>query len=178
MGVGDALTIAGGTGRLRAFDFHFTLTETYTFWSGMLGGLFLMLSYFGCDQSQVQRYLTAKSVDDGRTSLADERLLEDSAAGAGADGGHLHVSLLPVPSAAAAVQPASTTGECVRAPAATQYQELQREFEATFQARRQAAIDIAAAAERARRRQRGAERPTRSGGRTSRCARRTRAGRW
>ena len=35
----------------------------------MLGGLFLMLSYFGCDQSQVQRYLTAKSVDDGRTSL-------------------------------------------------------------------------------------------------------------
>jgi Na+/proline symporter len=67
--VDDALTIAGGTGRLNAFDFRFTLTETYTFWSGMLGGLFLMLSYFGCDQSQVQRYLTAKSVDDGRTSL-------------------------------------------------------------------------------------------------------------
>ena len=69
VGVDDALTIAGGTGRLDAFDFDFTLTETYTFWSGMLGGLFLMLSYFGCDQSQVQRYLTAKSVDDGRTSL-------------------------------------------------------------------------------------------------------------
>jgi SSS family transporter len=69
VGVDDALTIAGGTGRLDAFDFDFTLTETYTFWSGMIGGLFLMLSYFGCDQSQVQRYLTAKSVDDGRTSL-------------------------------------------------------------------------------------------------------------
>ncbi len=69
VGVDDALTIAGGTGRLQAFDFDFTLTETYTFWSGMIGGLFLMLSYFGCDQSQVQRYLTAKSVDDGRTSL-------------------------------------------------------------------------------------------------------------
>ena len=69
VGVDDALTIAGGTGRLNAFDFDFTLTETYTFWSGLLGGLFLMLSYFGCDQSQVQRYLTAKSVDDGRTSL-------------------------------------------------------------------------------------------------------------
>src|SRR5688572_30837734 len=69
VGVDDALTIAGGTGRLDAFNFEFTLTETYTFWSGMLGGLFLMLSYFGCDQSQVQRYLTAKSVDDGRTSL-------------------------------------------------------------------------------------------------------------
>src|SRR5262249_22288728 len=43
--------------------------ETYTFWSGMIGGLFLMLSYFGCDQSQVQRYLTAKSVDEARHSL-------------------------------------------------------------------------------------------------------------
>ena len=69
VGVDDALAIAGGTGRLRAFDFNFTLTETYTFWSGLIGGLFLMLSYFGCDQSQVQRYLTAKSVDAGRTSL-------------------------------------------------------------------------------------------------------------
>src|SRR5687767_3415443 len=69
VGIDDALTIAGGTGRLDAFNFDFTLTETYTFWSGTLGGLFLMLSYFGCDQSQVQRYLTAKSVDDGRTSL-------------------------------------------------------------------------------------------------------------
>ena len=69
VGVDDALAIAGGTGRLQAFDFRFTLTETYTFWSGMLGGLFLMLSYFGCDQSQVQRYLTAKSEDAGKTSL-------------------------------------------------------------------------------------------------------------
>src|SRR5439155_1162471 len=41
----------------------------YTFWSGMIGGLFLMLSYFGCDQSQVQRYLTAKSIDEARQSL-------------------------------------------------------------------------------------------------------------
>ena len=45
------------------------MRETYTFWSGMLGGLFLMLSYFGCDQSQVQRYLTAKSIDEARHSL-------------------------------------------------------------------------------------------------------------
>ena len=67
--VGDALMIAGTTNRLDALDFRFTLTETYTFWSGMLGGLFLMLSYFGCDQSQVQRYLTARSVDEGRSSL-------------------------------------------------------------------------------------------------------------
>ncbi len=69
VGVIDALHLAGATGRLQALDFRFTLTETYTFWSGMLGGLFLMLSYFGCDQSQVQRYLTARSVDEGRQSL-------------------------------------------------------------------------------------------------------------
>src|SRR5205823_11810709 len=66
---GHALQLAGATGRLKAVDFTFDLRETYTFWSGMLGGLFLMLSYFGCDQSQVQRYLTAKSVDEARQSL-------------------------------------------------------------------------------------------------------------
>ena len=67
--VGEALHVAGAAGRLNAVDFRFDWTQTYTFWSGLLGGLFLMLSYFGCDQSQVQRYLTAKSVDEGRHSL-------------------------------------------------------------------------------------------------------------
>src|SRR3954467_14618738 len=66
---GHALALAGATGRLKAIDFKFDVRETYTFWSGMLGGLFLMLSYFGCDQSQVQRYLTAKSIDEARHSL-------------------------------------------------------------------------------------------------------------
>jgi SSS family solute:Na+ symporter len=66
---GHALDLAGATGRLTAIDFRFDLRETYTFWSGMIGGLFLMLSYFGCDQSQVQRYLTAKSIDEARQSL-------------------------------------------------------------------------------------------------------------
>src|SRR5262245_11578021 len=67
--LGQALHLAGATGRLNAIDFRFNPRETYTFWSGMFGGLFLMLSYFGCDQSQVQRYLTAKSVDEARHSL-------------------------------------------------------------------------------------------------------------
>jgi len=67
--LGGALHAAGAVGRLDSVDFRFDLRETYTFWSGLLGGLFLMLSYFGCDQSQVQRYLTAKSVDEGRQSL-------------------------------------------------------------------------------------------------------------
>jgi SSS family solute:Na+ symporter len=66
---GAALHIAGATGRLKAFDFRFTLKEDYTFWSGIIGGTFLMLSYFGTDQSQVQRYLTARSVDEARSSL-------------------------------------------------------------------------------------------------------------
>ena len=65
----DALRIAGAVGRLQVFDFSFDVTKTYTFWSGIIGGTFLMLSYFGTDQSQVQRYLSAKSVDEARSSL-------------------------------------------------------------------------------------------------------------
>ena len=69
VGVESALHVAGATGRLETIDFTFNPNETYTFWSGLIGGLFLMLGYFGCDQSQVQRYLTASSVDAGRYSL-------------------------------------------------------------------------------------------------------------
>ena len=69
VGIDSALHVAGATGRLQTIDFTFDLNETYTFWSGLVGGLFLMLGYFGCDQSQVQRYLTARSVDAGRYSL-------------------------------------------------------------------------------------------------------------
>jgi len=65
----SALSLAGATGHLQTIDFSFNLNETYTFWSGLLGGLFLMLSYFGCDQSQVQRFLTARSIAQGRISL-------------------------------------------------------------------------------------------------------------
>jgi solute:Na+ symporter, SSS family len=63
-----ALRLAGATGRLRVFDFSFNLHETYTFWTGIIGGTFLMLSYFGTDQSQVQRYLSAKNVDEARSA--------------------------------------------------------------------------------------------------------------
>jgi SSS family transporter len=65
----DALEIAGAAGRMRVFDFSFKLNEDFTVWSGVIGGTFLMLSYFGTDQSQVQRYLTARSVDEARSSL-------------------------------------------------------------------------------------------------------------
>ena len=67
--VGEALHIAGTTGRLQVFDFSTDPRARYTFWTGTLGALFLFLSYFGTDQSQVQRYLTAKSIDQARSSL-------------------------------------------------------------------------------------------------------------
>jgi SSS family solute:Na+ symporter len=67
--VGEALSIAGVTGRLQTFDFRFDVTNNYNFWSGTIAALFLFCSYFGTDQSQVQRYLTARSVDEARTSL-------------------------------------------------------------------------------------------------------------
>ena len=69
VGFTDALRVAGMTGRLQMFDFRFDITEQYTFWSGTIAALFLYLSYFGTDQSQVQRYLSARSVDEARTSL-------------------------------------------------------------------------------------------------------------
>ena len=67
--VGEALHIAGTAGKLQAFNFSTDPTVRFTFWTGTIGALFLFLSYFGTDQSQVQRYLTAKSVDEARTSL-------------------------------------------------------------------------------------------------------------
>ena len=67
--IDDAFRIAGAVGRLQVFDFSFDLSKTYTFWSGIIGGTFLMLSYFGTDQSQVQRYLAARSIDEARSSL-------------------------------------------------------------------------------------------------------------
>ena len=65
----DAAHIAGKMGRLNAIDFSFDLNDRYTFWSGIIGGTFLMLSYFGTDQSQVQRYLAGSSVGQSRTAL-------------------------------------------------------------------------------------------------------------
>ncbi|HZS09818.1 MAG TPA: sodium:solute symporter [Blastocatellia bacterium] len=67
--IGDALKVAGAAGRLKTVDTSFNVNETYTLWSGLIGGMFLAMSYFGCDQSQVQRFLTARSVSQGRTSL-------------------------------------------------------------------------------------------------------------
>src|SRR5687768_2150560 len=69
VGLTDGLAIAAATDRLRSFDFSFDLTDQYTFWSGTIAALFLFCSYFGTDQSQVQRYLTARSEDEAKRSL-------------------------------------------------------------------------------------------------------------
>jgi len=65
----DAVGVAGKMGKLNVVDFTFDLNNRYTFWSGMLGGTFLFLSYFGTDQSQVQRYLSGKSLTESRLGL-------------------------------------------------------------------------------------------------------------
>ncbi len=65
----DALQVAGGLDRLNVVDFSFDLSNRYTFWSGLIGGMFVALAYFGTDQSQVQRYLTGESVTQSRMGL-------------------------------------------------------------------------------------------------------------
>jgi Na+/proline symporter len=69
LGLRGALALAQANGRLRVMDASPSLTTPYTLWSGLIGGLFLMLSYFGCDQSQVQRYLSGSSLTQSRLSL-------------------------------------------------------------------------------------------------------------
>ena len=65
----DAAFVAGKMGKLNTIDFSFDLNNRYTFWSGIIGGTFLMLSYFGTDQSQVQRYLGGSSIKQSRMGL-------------------------------------------------------------------------------------------------------------
>ncbi len=69
VGFVDALHIAGKTGKLNVIDLEFDLNNRYTIWSGLIGGTFLFLSYFGTDQSQVQRYLSGSSVSESRLGL-------------------------------------------------------------------------------------------------------------
>lgn len=71
-----ALDIAGASGKMEVLDFSFDLNNRYTFWSGIIGGTFLMLSYFGTDQSQVQRYLSGKSVKEMQLGLMFNGLLK------------------------------------------------------------------------------------------------------
>ncbi|WP_420572830.1 sodium:solute symporter [Kordia sp.] len=72
----NALDIAGASGRMEVLDFSFDLENRYTIWTGIIGGSFLALSYFGTDQSQVQRYLSGKSVKEMRWGMMFNGLLK------------------------------------------------------------------------------------------------------
>ncbi|MCX6537642.1 MAG: sodium:solute symporter [Acidobacteria bacterium] len=142
--LGEAMHIAGAVGRLRTIDFSFTLHEQYTFWSGTIAGLFLMLSYFGCDQSQVQRYLTAKSVDQARSSLMISAYVKIP----------LQALILMVGVLVFVfylfTQPPMLFNPVFKAkvaasPRAAEYAHLDQEFTAAFDRRRQTAIALATA---------------------------------
>jgi solute:Na+ symporter, SSS family len=140
----DGFGIAEATGRMKTFDFSFDLTDRYTFWSGMIAALFLFCSYFGTDQSQVQRYLTARSLDEARHSLLMSAYWKIP----------LQVLVLvlgvlvfvfyvfnPPPLLFSAVH----AQRMASGPSAPAYAALQTEFDAAYDARRGAAADLAAA---------------------------------
>jgi Na+/proline symporter len=136
--------MAGAVGRLKAVDFHFDLSQTYTFWSGLLGGLFLSLSYFGCDQSQVQRYLTAKSVNQGRQSLIVSAFAKiPLQVLVLLTGVFVFIFFLFTPGPM--LFNPRFAQEVAASPRAAEYTALEREYDGAFEARRQAALAAAAA---------------------------------
>ncbi len=138
VGIGQAMDIAGSTGRLTALSFTFDLRETYTIWSGLLGGLFLHLSYFGCDQSQVQRYLAAKSIDEGRHSLMMSAFvkipLQLLVLGTGALVFVFYIFQTPP-----MLFNRAHDAQVAASPRAAEYSSLQQQFDGAFEARRAAA---------------------------------------
>lgn len=72
----ESLGVAGKMGKLNVVDFRFDFSNRYNIWSGIFGGVFLFLSYFGTDQSQVQRYLSGKSLNESRLGLLFNGILK------------------------------------------------------------------------------------------------------
>ncbi|MGB7217440.1 MAG: sodium:solute symporter [Vicinamibacterales bacterium] len=142
--VADGFAVAGATGRLRTFDFSFDITNQYTFWSGTIAALFLFCSYFGTDQSQVQRYLTARSADEARHSLLMSAYWKIPLQAV-----VLLLGVLVFVFYAFNQGPmifSSVTDQRMRqGPAAQEYTALESEFDAAFASRRAAAIELASA---------------------------------
>ena len=139
--IGGAVSLAGAAGRMKTVDASFNPNETYTLWSGLIGGLFLMLAYFGCDQSQVQRFLTARSVSEGRTSLLMSAFVKIP----------MQVLILFIGVMVFVfyqfVQPPLIfkSDDRARVERSAEYQRLNAEYDRAFAARRQAALDLAGA---------------------------------
>ena len=142
--VGDGLAVAAATGKLRSFDFSYDVTNQYTFWSGTIAALFLFCSYFGADQSQVQRYLTARSVEEARSSLMMSAYWKIP----------LQVIVLLVGvlvfafytfNPAPLLFSAAAESRLRAGPEAEAYRTLESEYQTVFDARRAAAIELATA---------------------------------
>jgi solute:Na+ symporter, SSS family len=140
--LGDGLAVAAATGRLRSFDFSFDITNQYTFWSGTIAALFLFCSYFGADQSQVQRYLTARSLGEARQSLLMSAYWKIP----------LQVIVLLVGvlvfafytfNPAPLLFSAEAETHLRQGPHAGAYRALESEYQAAFAARRAAALELA-----------------------------------
>jgi Na+/proline symporter len=139
--VGEAVSLAGAAGRMKTVDPSFNPNETYTLWSGLIGGMFLAISYFGCDQSQVQRFLTARSVSEGRTSLLMSAFVKIP----------MQVLILFIGVMVFVfyqfVQPPLIfkSDDRAKVEQTAEYQRLNAEYDQAFAARRQAALDFAGA---------------------------------
>lgn len=137
--IGEAVSLAGAAGRMKTVDASFNPNETYTLWSGLIGGLFLALSYFGCDQSQVQRFLTARSVSEGRISLLMSAFVKIP----------MQFLILFIGVMVFVfyqfVQPPLIfkSDDRAKVERSAEYQRLDAEYDRAFAARRQAALDLA-----------------------------------
>jgi SSS family transporter len=139
-----ALHVAGALGKLNAIDFKFDFKEKYTIWSGLIGGVFLSLSYFGCDQSQVQRYLTAKSLTQSRQSLLLSGFVKIPLQALILLTGVLTFTFFLFHRAPLLFNPVYEK-QVTASPRAAEYQGLEREYETRFEERRLAAERLGAA---------------------------------
>ncbi|MBV8833039.1 MAG: sodium:solute symporter [Acidobacteriaceae bacterium] len=140
----DALHLAGAAGRLNIVDFRFDLRDRYNLWSGVIGGGFLALAYFGCDQSQVQRYLTGKSIAQSRLSLLFNAVVKiPMQLFILFIGAMVFVVSLFIPSAAI-YQPA----EAKHLSATPQWPRLEADYRKAFEQRRKIAFEFADSARR------------------------------
>jgi Na+/proline symporter len=144
VGVADGLAVAASTGRLRTFDFSLDITNQYTFWSGTIAALFLFCSYFGADQSQVQRYLTARSLDEARRSLLMSAYWKIPLQVIVLLVGVL-VFVFYVFNPGPLIFSTDAESRLRSGPGSPAYAELESEFEAAFATRRQAALEFATA---------------------------------
>ncbi len=144
VGLGDGLAVAAATGHLRSFDFSFDLSNQYTVWSGFIAAFFLFCSYFGTDQSQVQRYLTARSVDDARQSLLMSAYWKIPLQAVVLAVGVLIFVFYTFQPAPLLFSPAAEA-EMRGGPASQAYGALVSEYDRAFASRKAAALDLTAA---------------------------------